>query len=82
MTQIVRAEIAISYGIDEKGPQEAVIRHTIPVVAFAPGGSVYLTPQENEAALRAAAEAFAAALPAGRGYNVAASLVSETKTPA
>ncbi|MEU1674102.1 hypothetical protein ABZ752_19040 [Streptomyces roseifaciens] len=82
MTQIVRAEIAISYGIDEKSPQEAVIRHTIPVATFAPGGVVYLTPQENEAALKAAAQAFAAALPTDRGYNIAASLVSEAKTPA
>lgn len=82
MTEIVRAEIALSYGIDEKGRQEAVIRHTIPVIPYAPGGAVYLTPQENEAALKAAAQAFAAALPTDRGYNVAASLVSEAKTPA
>ncbi|MEU7163149.1 hypothetical protein AB0A70_00615 [Streptomyces morookaense] len=82
MTEIVRAEIAISYGVDEKGPQEAVIRHTIPVASFLPGGSVYLTPQENETALRAAAQAFAAALPTARGYNITSTLVSETKTPA
>ncbi|PSJ29835.1 hypothetical protein B7P34_04815 [Streptosporangium nondiastaticum] len=82
MAQIVRAEIAVSFGIDEKSPQEAVVRHSIPVATFMPGGSVYLTPQENEAALRAAATAFAAALPTNRGYNIAAHLVSEAKTPA
>lgn len=81
MTKIVRAEIAVSYGVDEKGLQEAVISHDIPVATFLPGGSVYLTPQENETVLRAAAQAFAAALPTDRRYNVSSSLVSETKTP-
>ncbi|MFK0289952.1 hypothetical protein ACIQU6_05600 [Streptomyces sp. NPDC090442] len=81
MAQIIRAEIAVGYDIENRDPHRAVIRHNIPIMTWAPGGSVYLTPQENEAALRAAAQAFVAALPTNRGYSVAASLVSEANTP-
>ncbi|MFH8345005.1 hypothetical protein [Streptomyces sp. NPDC018045] len=81
MSKTVRAEVTVTYG-DGKGLSRAVISHDIAVTGWAPGGSVYLTPQENEAALRAAAQAFAAALPTDRGYNIDAFLVSETETPA
>ncbi|QLE71110.1 hypothetical protein FGW37_05385 [Streptomyces rectiverticillatus] len=81
MTEIIRTEITVSQGIDEKDPHTTVITPGMPVMTFAPGGVVYLTPQENETALKAAAKAFASALPTDRGYNVVASLVSETKSP-
>ncbi|MFC5720380.1 hypothetical protein ACFP1Z_09420 [Streptomyces gamaensis] len=79
MTEIIRAEVTVSQGNEEKDPHTAIIKHGMPVRAFASG--VYLTPQESEAALKAAVEAFVAALPTNRAYNIAASLVSETKTP-
>ncbi|MEK2473810.1 hypothetical protein [Streptomyces noursei] len=81
MTEIVRAEVAVAYGIENRDPRRTVIRHNIPIMTWAPGGSVYLTPQENEAALKAAAAAFAAALPTHRGYSIIGSLISETTTP-
>ncbi|MEV0280963.1 hypothetical protein AB0I22_31880 [Streptomyces sp. NPDC050610] len=79
MSEIIRAEVAVSYGDQSGAPRMAVITHDIPVTTSAPGGSLYLTPEENEAALKAAAQAFAAALPTDRGYEIAGSLVSETK---
>ncbi|MFF4738771.1 hypothetical protein ACFY2W_23240 [Streptomyces sp. NPDC001262] len=81
MTEIIRAEVTVSQGNEDRDPHTTVITHGLPVANFAPGGTIYLTPQENEAALKAAAEAFVAALPTNRGYNVSSYLVSETKTP-
>ncbi|MEU7044924.1 hypothetical protein AB0A77_28250 [Streptomyces varsoviensis] len=80
MTELIRAEVAIAYAGEKQDPHTAVITHNIPVMTWAPGGSVYLTSQENEAALKAAAQAFAAALPTDRGYDIASFLVSETKS--
>ncbi len=80
MFEIIRSEVVVSSRKDQETGDTfaALITHNIPT--WDASGHAYLTEEENEAALKAAAQAFAAALPTDRGYKIVSSLVSEAKS--